>query len=54
MQVEVDGGPEDVGDPRAIVLLRLEKPLGIFDQDQCAEWGPVYRVCESSFREELR
>ena len=54
LQVEVDGGPEDIGDPCAIVLLRLEKPLSIFDQDQCAEWGPIYHVCEFSFQNKPR
>ncbi len=33
MEVEVDSRPEDIGDPGAIVLFRLKKPLGILDQD---------------------
>jgi hypothetical protein len=33
LEVEVDGRPEDVGDPRTVVLLRLEEPLGIFEED---------------------
>lgn len=44
LEVEVDGRPENVGDPRAILLLRLEEPLGILDQDQCTERGAIYRV----------
>ena len=32
MEVEVDHGPEDVSDPRAIVLLGLEQPFGVFDE----------------------
>ena len=54
MEVEVDGRPEDVSNPCAIVLLWLEKPLGIFEQDHCAERGAVYRVCVSSVREGFR
>jgi len=53
LEVEVDGRPEDVGDPRAIVLLRLQKPLGIFYQNQCAKRGAIYHVCASSFREKV-
>ena len=33
LEVEVDGRPEDVGDPCTIVLLRLKEPLGIFEHD---------------------
>jgi hypothetical protein len=33
LEVEVDGRPEDIGDPGAIMLLRLKKPLSILDQD---------------------
>ena len=32
LEVEVDHGPEDVSDPRAIVLFRLEQPFGVFDE----------------------
>jgi hypothetical protein len=31
LEVEVDGRPEDVGDPCPIVLFRLKEPLGIFE-----------------------
>jgi hypothetical protein len=41
LEVEVDGRPEDVGDPGTIVLLRLKEPLGIFEHDQRTEWGAV-------------
>lgn len=33
LEVEVDRRPEDVGDPCTVVLLRLKKPLGIFEHD---------------------
>jgi hypothetical protein len=37
LKVEVNGRPEDVSDPRAVLLFRSKKPLGIFDQDKCTE-----------------
>jgi hypothetical protein len=43
-EVEVDGRPEDIGDPGAIMLLRLKKPLSILDQDQRAERGTIYNL----------
>lgn len=43
LEVEVDGRPKVVGDPRPVLLLRSKKPLGILDQDQCAERGAIYR-----------
>jgi hypothetical protein len=54
LEVEVDGRPEDVGDPRAVILLRLEKPLGIFYQHQCAERGAIYHVCAFQLPREIR
>jgi hypothetical protein len=33
LEVEIDGRPEDVGDPCTVVLLRLKEPLGIFEHD---------------------
>jgi hypothetical protein len=33
LEVEVDGRPENIGDPRAIILLRFKEPLSILDQD---------------------
>jgi len=41
LEVDVDGRPEDVGDPCTIVLLRLKEPLGIFEQDYRTERGSV-------------
>ena len=43
-EVEVDSRPEDIGDPGAIMLLRLNKPLGVLDQDQRAERGTIYHL----------
>ena len=43
-EVEVDGRPEDIGDPGAVFLLWLNKPLGILDQDQRAERGSIYHL----------
>jgi hypothetical protein len=33
LEVEVDDRPKDIGDPRAIMLLRSKEPLSILDQD---------------------
>ena len=43
-EIEVDGRPEDVGDPRAIVLFRSKEPLSIFNQDDSAERWPIYWI----------
>ena len=31
LKVEVNGRPENIGDPRPVVLFRSKKPLGILD-----------------------
>jgi len=41
LEVEVDGRPEDVGDPCAVVLLWLKEPLSIFEKDYRTERGAV-------------
>jgi hypothetical protein len=42
LEVEVDHGPQDVSDPRAIFLFGLEQPFGKFDQVGDAERRAVY------------
>ena len=42
LEVEVDGRPEDVGNPCSIVLLRLKEPLSIFEKDYRTERGAVW------------
>ena len=37
LQVKIDDGPQDVGDPRAIISFRLDQPFGVFDQVGGAE-----------------
>jgi hypothetical protein len=31
LQVEVDGRPENIGDPSAVVLVRFEEPISVLD-----------------------
>jgi hypothetical protein len=42
LEVEVDHGPQDVSDPRAIFLFGLEQPLAEFDQVGDAERRAIY------------
>jgi hypothetical protein len=42
LEVEVDYGPQDVSDPRAIFLFGLDQPFGKFEKDIDAERGAVY------------
>ncbi len=37
LEIEIDDGPEDVGDPGAVVLFGLDQPLGILEEDISAE-----------------
>jgi len=48
LQVEVDHGPQDVCDPRAIVLFRLDQPLRIFEKDVDTEGRAVCPNAQTS------
>jgi hypothetical protein len=42
LEVEVDHGPQDVSDPRAIILFGLEQPFGVFDEVGGTERRAIY------------
>ncbi len=42
LKVEVDHGPQDVSDPRAIFLFGLEQPFGIFNEVGGTERRAIY------------
>ena len=44
LKVEVDGRPENIGDPCPIVLFRSKKPLGILNQSYSSKRWPIYRI----------
>jgi hypothetical protein len=54
LEIEVDHGPQDVSDPRAIVLFGLEQPLGVFDEVGSTERRAVYPSVSDNGRAQTR
>ena len=52
LEVEVDHGPQDVSDPRPIVLFGLDQPFGIFDEDVDTERRAIYPCVSYNSREQ--
>ena len=48
MEVEIDHGPQDVSDPRAIVLFGLEQPFGVFDEVGDAGRRSIYPAFQTT------
>jgi hypothetical protein len=54
LEVEVDHGPQDVSDPRAIVLFGLDQPFGVFDEVGGTERRAIYFCISDTGRAQTR
>lgn len=54
LEVEVNHGPQDVSDPRAIVLFGLDQPFRVFDEVGGTERRAIYPCISDTGRAQTR